>query len=342
MRQAFGIKKNRRGLLFLCVALTFLSMSLGLCLGSVAVPLKNIPGILLRGPGVQSMDTAGTIIWVLRFPRVVLAFLEGAGLSMAGAVMQGLFRNPMADPFILGVSSAASLGAVIGIVSGIAGILGTWAIPGFAFLAACLTMSVVYRLATRGGKTETFTLLLSGIASSSLISSLITLIMVISRDRMDEIVFWTLGALSRATWISNAICFLYVLVGGILLFSNARYLNALSFGEEPAYHMGVPVQRVKRTLIWTSSLVTAAGVAFTGPIGFIGLIVPHAARFLVGPDHRQLLPFSAIIGGNSLVLADLLARTIVSPREMPVGVVTALFGAPFFLFLLYRARSNGQ
>lgn len=332
--------------LLLCV----FSSALGLSLGSVSVPLAEIPGILARGPagargpGTGLAQTYSVIIWTLRFPRVILAFLEGASLGVAGAVMQGLFRNPMADPYVLGVSSGASLGAVVGLVVGpaigLTGALGSWALPAAAFLGAMASIALVYSLSTRGGRTDTWTLLLSGIAVSSLVSSIIAFIMVMFRERIDEIVFWTMGALSRASWTSTGAAVPYTLPGIVVLCSYAKALNAMSFGEEPAFHMGVPVERVKKGLLWVSSLVTAGGVAFTGPIGFIGLIVPHAVRLLSGPDHRWLLPLSALMGGNALVLADLLARTIVPPREIPVGVITALFGAPFFLYLLVRARRS--
>jgi iron complex transport system permease protein len=315
--------------------------ALGLALGPVGVPVREIPGILLRGPAAEigePLATYSVIIWTLRFPRVILAFLEGAALGVAGAVMQGLFRNPMADPYVLGVSSGASLGASLGMVLGIGKALGYWSVPALAFAGALASITVVYALATHRGRTDTWTLLLSGIAVSSLVSSVIASVMVLFRERADEIVFWTMGALSRASWATVFAAVPYTVPGVAVLCSYAGALNALSFGEEPAFHMGVPVERIKRTLLWVSSLVVAGGVAFTGPVGFIGLIVPHAVRLVVGPDHRRLMPLSALMGGNGLLLADLLARTVAPPREIPVGVVTALFGAPFFLYLLFRAR----
>ncbi len=309
---------------------------LGLALGAVPVPLREIPGVLFRGPAGEG-DFA-VIIWTLRFPRVILAFLEGASLGVAGAVMQGLFRNPMADPYVLGVSSGASLGAVLGMVTGIGRTLGYWSMPVAAFAGALGAIGAVYALATYKGRTDTWTLLLSGIAVSSLVSSVIAFIMVIFRERVDEIVFWTMGGLSRASWTTVLAALPYTVPGVVLLCSYANPLNALSFGDEPAFHMGVPVEKVKRTLLWVSSLIVAGGVAFTGPVGFVGLIVPHAVRLVAGPDHKWLLPLSAVMGGNALLLADLLARTVAAPREIPVGVITALSGAPFFLYLLFRTR----
>jgi len=315
-------------------------IALGLALGSVQIPVAQVVGILAKGPGAEG-DFA-FIIWTLRFPRVLLAVVEGASLGLAGAVMQGLFRNPMADPYVLGVSSGASLGAVLGMVSGLSRLLGYWAMPAAAFGGAVLTTGTVYMLSTRKGRTDTWTLLLSGITVSSLVSSAIAFIIVMFRQRADEIVFWTMGGLSRASWSTVLASLPYAVPSTIALVSQARALNALSFGEEPAFHMGVPVEKVKRLLLWVSSLVVAAGVAFTGPIGFIGLIVPHAVRLVAGPDHRRQMPLSALMGANALLLADLIARTVAAPREIPVGVITALSGAPFFLFLLFRARRSSR
>jgi iron complex transport system permease protein len=311
---------------------------LGLALGAVPVPLREIPGIIAGGPSAEG--DYPVIIWTLRFPRVLLAFVEGASLGIAGAVMQGLFRNPMADPYVLGVSSGASLGAVLGMVSGIGGALGYWSMPILSFGGAIITIGSVYALSTNKGRTDTWTLLLSGIAVSSLVSSAIAFVMVMFRERVDEIVFWTMGGLSRASWATLFAALPYTVPGVIALCSLGRPLNALSFGEEPAFHLGVPVEKVKKVMLWVSSLVVAGGVAFTGPIGFVGLIVPHAVRLLAGPDHRWLLPLSGLFGGNALLLADLLARTIAAPREIPVGVITALSGAPFFLYLLFRTRGS--
>ncbi|NLA59700.1 MAG: iron ABC transporter permease [Firmicutes bacterium] len=332
------------GLLFLLVGL-----ALGLSLGSVSLPLRYVIKALAKGPSgagalsADGMETlADAIVWTLRFPRVLLAFIEGAGLAVAGSVMQGLFRNPMADPYVLGVSSGASLGAVLGIALGLGGVFGVWSLPALAFLGALGTAALVYALSTYRKRTDTWTLLLAGIAVSSLISSLIAFIMVIARERVDEIVFWTMGALSRASWMSVGVSLVYTVPGLFVLLRHAKALNALSFGEEPAFHMGVRVEPVKRTLLWTSSLVVAGGVAFTGPIGFIGLIVPHAVRLVAGPDHRWLMPLSGLFGGNALLFADLIARVIAPPREMPVGVITALSGAPFFLYLLAHSRRRRE
>ncbi len=333
---------KKRAVLAALVVLFFAVSALGLAKGSVSIPVSGVLASLAGGPGSSDWPEPegmwSTIIWTLRFPRVLLAFLEGAALACAGAVMQGLFRNPMADPYVLGVSSGASLGAVLGVTAGLGRGLGLWALPAAAFAGALLTIAVVYVLSTQGGRTDTWTLLLSGIAVSSFVASVIALVMVFSRERVEEIVFWTMGALTRSTWKSVAAALPYTIPGLVLFWANSGALNAMSLGEEPAFHLGVPVEKTKRNLLWTASLVTAGGVAFTGPIGFVGLIVPHAVRLVCGPDHKWLLPFSALLGGNVLILADLLARTVAPPREIPVGAITASVGAPFFLYLLLRAR----
>ncbi len=335
-------QSKRHWFLAVLGGLSALSLIFGFALGSVRIPLKGVVGTILLGPNPGLLDepqaTWHVIVWTLRLPRVLLAFVVGASLSVAGAVMQGLFRNPMADPFVLGVSSGASLGAVFGIALGLGRALGLWALPFVAFLGALATTAIVYTLSTHRGRTDTWTLLLSGIAVSSFVSSIIALVMVLSRERMEEIVFWTLGALTRATWKSVAASLVYIIPGIFVLWRASGALNALSIGDEPAFHLGVPVEKAKRAFIWIASLITAGGVAFTGPVGFVGLIVPHAVRLIAGPDHKWLLPLSAFLGGNVLILSDLLARTVSPPKEIPVGVITALAGAPFFLYLLYKAR----
>ncbi len=340
MRGIRKTDKQRYGLLFFVGlgVMFILSILLGLGLGSVSIPFKSIVNALMSGPGADDAEAYHTIFWTLRFPRVLLSFVEGASLGVAGSAMQGLFRNPMADPYVLGVSSGASLGAVLGIVLGIGRVLGLWALPILAFCGALISTVAVYLLATKGGRTDTWTLLLSGIAVSSLVSAIIAFLMVFFRQRLEEIVFWTMGGLSRASWKSLGFSIPYAIIGMRTLYFQSKALNAFSFGEEAAFHMGVSVEKIKRRILWASSLATASCVAFTGPIGFVGLIVPHVVRILIGPDHRHLIPLSAIAGGNVLILADLLARILVPPLEIPVGVITSLFGAPFFLYLLAKAR----
>lgn len=317
---------------------------LGVGLGAVPVRPGEILALLFKGPvpGDPQSRVRWEILWRLRLPRVLMGSLAGFSLGMAGAVMQGLFRNPMADPYILGVSSGASLGAVLGIVFGVGRALGAWALPLPAFLGAFCAMVLVYSLATWHGRTELLTLLLSGIALSSMISSGVALIMVLFRQRTEEIVFWTMGGLSRSTWNSVRVSLPYVVALGSLIWLLSRPLDALAFGEETAFHLGLDVEKAKRLALFAASLVTAQSVAFTGPIGFVGLVVPHAVRLVIGPAHRWLVPCSGLAGASLLVLSDLLARTLVPPAEIPVGVITAMGGAPFFLYLLFQQRKRGR
>lgn len=343
MRNAWEKGPKKLGLAFIIGSAGVLTVSvfLSLSLGSVSLPLKSLVYAFVKGPLAQDAGTGHGILWTLRFPRVILAFVEGASLGVAGAAMQGLFRNPMADPYVLGVSAGASLGAVLGIALGIGRALGLWSLPVLAFAGAFVTTGAVYVLSTKAGHTHTWTLLLSGIAVASFISSVIAFLMVFFRQRVEEIVFWTMGGLTRASWKAVVSALPYAFLGTGILWSQSKALNVFSFGEEAAFHVGVSVEKVKRRILWASSLTTASCVAFTGPIGFVGLIVPHVVRILIGPDHRRLIPVSALVGGNLLVLADLLARTAVRPLEIPVGVITSLFGAPFFLYLLAKFRMRG-
>lgn len=331
-------------------AVLALALCLGVCvflgvgLGAVSIHPGEVLQFLFGrpDPGDAGAQVKWEILWRLRVPRILMGALAGFSLGMAGAVMQGLFRNPMADPYVLGVSSGASLGAVVGMLSGLGRALGTWALPLPAFLGAFLATLLVYSLATWHGKTELLTLLLSGIALSSMISSLVALTMVLFRQRTEEIVFWTMGGLGRSSWKSVRVSFPYVVVLAGLMWFLSRPLDALAFGEETAFHLGLDVERAKRVALFAASLVTAQSVAFTGPIGFVGLVVPHAVRLAIGPSHKWLLPCSGLAGASLLVLSDLVARTLVPPAEIPVGVITAMGGAPFFLYLLFQQRKKAR
>jgi iron complex transport system permease protein len=281
------------------------------------------------------------IVLDIRLPRTLLGFFVGGALAMSGALLQALFRNPLADPGIVGVSAGAGLAAAATIVSGdriFASLLASYAIgllPFAAFLGALATTSILYALATRMGRTSVATLLLAGIGLGSLAGSITGLMVYLSNDRqLRDLAFWSLGSLGGATWTKAAIAI--ALTGPVFLASPflARSLNALSLGEAEAFHLGVPVQRVKRMMIALTSVAVGASVALAGPIGFVGIVVPHLLRLTVGADHRLVLPGSIFLGGSLLVLADVLARTLAAPAEAPIGILTALMGAPFFLWLL--------
>ena len=275
--------------------------------------------------------TAETIVRQVRLPRIALGAVVGFALASAGAVMQGFFRNPMADPSIIGVSSGAALGAVATIAFPVALPL---SLQTAAFVGALVAAFVVYAIATEDGRTPVATLLLAGVAVQTFLGAVISYTLLQAGESLDRAVFWLMGHLNNSTWAEVEVTLPLALVTFLGLLAYARDLNVLMLGEEDARTVGIPVERTKRILLALSSIVTAAAVAVAGVIGFVGLIVPHVMRLLVGPDHRILLPTSAIAGATFLVGTDTLARS--GPSELPVGIVTAALGAPFFLYLLRR------
>ncbi|PKM78045.1 MAG: iron ABC transporter [Firmicutes bacterium HGW-Firmicutes-15] len=324
------------------------SFVLGVSIGAVSIPPSEVVRIFFSHiPGIDRYLSAGlvpeheTIILTMRFPRVVIAALVGAGLALAGATFQGLFRNPMADPYVIGVSSGAALGAVCSIlVQSIWDIPIRFGIPAFAFVFAVVTIFLVYSLARVGGKVPVMTLLLSGIAVNSLLSALVSFCMFFSGNQLHQVVFWLLGGFSGRGWDYVYIFLPYGVVGSTVIFIYARELNAMLLGEEPAQHLGIEVERVKRRLLIAAALLTGACVSVSGLIGFVGLVIPHIVRMLFGPDHRTLLPAVALIGAAFLLVADVLARVVIAPGELPVGIVTALVGGPFFIYLLRRQKNS--
>jgi len=302
-----------------------------LVLGPVVL---SVPAFELRYASPFSFpvaDTHRTIVLVIRLPRIALGALVGVSLAAAGTVMQGLFRNPMADPSIVGVSSGAAVGAVAAI-----------AVPGLvpfglrpaAAVGGLLAAFAVYAVATEGGRTPVATLLLAGVAVQTFLGAVVSFLLLQSGDSLERAVYWLMGRLSGATWGEVRATALIVPPVLAVLFLYARETNVLLLGEAEAHTLGVAVERTKRVLLAAATVVTAAGVAVAGVIGFVGLIVPHAMRLLVGPDHRILLPATAVAGGAFLVAADTVARTALGGAELPVGIVTAALGAPFFLYLL--------
>lgn len=286
------------------------------------------------------------IIIDIRLPRIVLGMLIGAALAVSGAVMQGLFRNPLADPGLVGVSSGAGLGAIAVIVLGgsflapLTALLGLLTLPLAAFGGGLFTTLVLYRIATRQGRTSVATMLLAGIALGALAGALTGFLTYIADDRqLRDMTFWGLGSLAGATWNKIISAGPIIVVVLIVVPFLARGLNALALGEASANHLGVNVQRVKNIAIVSVAAAVGACVAVSGGIGFVGIVVPHILRLTIGPDHRYLLPCSALLGATLLLLADALSRTIVAPAELPIGIITASFGAPFFLWILLRRRN---
>jgi len=312
-------------------------------LGSVWIAPWNVVRLLAwkvhlagRPAGLPAADAV--ILFQLRMPRVLLAAVVGAGLATAGTVFQALFRNPMADPAIIGVSSGAALGAIAVIMAGWGAALGGSATAAAAFAGALLTAILVYRLARIGPAVQVGTLLLSGIAVAAVISAVISLVMTFSGQEVRSIYFWLLGGLGAAAWPQIAEAGLPIAAGLAAIALSVSNLNVLTLGEERAGQLGLDVERFKRLLLAAGALLAAASVSVSGLIGFVGLMTPHIMRRLVGSDHRYLLPASILGGATFMVLADLTARTVVSPEEIPVGAVTALLGGPFFLYLLRRER----
>lgn len=296
-------------------------------LGSALVGVAHIPwSELWQSP----------IFLQLRLPRILLSLLAGAALSVCGTAYQSIFRNPLTDPYVLGISSGASLGAAIAIICGLSAYL--WGIGLCALAAALLTVVVIYRIASIGNRLHTTTLLLTGVCITFLTSALISFLMVLHQDQMEAIIFWTMGSFASSAWMDVALVAPVVLVGiGMVLF-HAKDLNLLLAGSETAQSLGLDVERVKRQLLLCTTLMVAVVVSSCGVIGFVGLVVPHCVRLLVGYDNRKVLPLAALMGALFLLLCDTLARTLLQPNELPVGSLTALVGAPLFIYLLYKNK----
>ncbi|MFJ3904131.1 FecCD family ABC transporter permease [Streptomyces sp. NPDC090025] len=322
------------------LALLAVAVVAALALGSVRIP----PGQVLDAlTGRAEASPYRTIVLDVRLPRVLLGIVVGAGLAVVGAVLQALVRNRLADPFLLGISSGASAGAVFVLVLGVAGgVTTTVALPAGAFAGALLALVVVYGLARRGGTMTGPRLVLAGVAVSYILSALTTLLLVVAGrpEQFQEALFWSLGGLGSARWDSLWLPACVLAVGIALLMALARPLDLMLVGEEGATVLGLDTARFRAAVFVLASLVTAVLVAASGAVGFIGLMAPHAARMAVGAPHRRMLPVAALGGALALVLADLAARTVAAPQDIPVGVLTALIGGPFFLWLM-RRRPEG-
>ncbi|MBQ9639149.1 MAG: iron ABC transporter permease [Bacteroidales bacterium] len=278
------------------------------------------------------------IFWNLRLPRIVLSVLVGSTLSVCGAAYQSIFRNPLTDPYVLGVSSGASLGAAVAILLGWQAY--RWGIGGMALLTALLTVWAIYRIASLGNRLHVTTLLLTGVCFTFLMTAVISFLMVLHQDKMDSIIFWTMGSFASASWSDVLILLPVAVVGMAVVLYHSRSLNLLLVGSEVAQSLGVEVERVKRSLLFFTTLMVAFAVSGCGVIGFVGLTVPHCVRLLVGSDNRRVVPCSLVVGGFFMLLCDTLARTLLQPSELPVGSLTALIGAPLFIYLLYKNKRS--
>lgn len=323
-----------------------LSTLLSVGVGAVFIP----PGVVARMlltllPGVHLpvtwSESYSAIVYQIRLPHTALIALTGAALSGSGAVFQGVFRNPLADPYLIGVASGAGLGAVLGLAINLPPEFGgLYTVPIAAFIGALLTIAIVYNLARVGRSLPTTTLILAGVAVSAFATSLSSFLMLRSNEELRRAFSWLLGGAIMGGWVPVLAMFPYIIIGLGFISLSGHTLNVLQFGEEQAQQLGIHVERAKLILILAASLTTAAAVSFAGIIGFVGLIVPHLVRFIWGPDYRRLVPLAIIGGCSALLLADILARVILSPQTIPVGIVTALAGAPFFLWILRRAKDQ--
>ncbi|MFI1285296.1 FecCD family ABC transporter permease [Streptomyces sp. NPDC020858] len=336
-------RRSRRAPL-LTAALTATLLLLALLsagVGAYDIPLGDVLASVQHhlGLGGAPLDRVGeSVLWNVRLPRVALALLVGASLGCAGALMQGVFGNPLAEPGVIGISAGAAVGAVAAIGLGLS-FFGNWTITVCAFVAGLITVSAVYLLSRNGGKTEVVTLILTGIAVNAFAGALIGLFVFFADSgQVNQITFWQLGSLAQATWPKVLAVLPCALAGLLVAPFYARRLDLLALGERPARHLGIDVERLRLALILVVALLTAAAVAVAGVITFIGLLVPHLLRMANGPGHRFLVPGSALAGAVVLVGGDLAARTLAQPAELPLGVLTALIGSPFFFWLLRRTR----
>ncbi|MDY7219323.1 iron chelate uptake ABC transporter family permease subunit [Denitrificimonas sp. JX-1] len=342
------LKSNSR-LFVLLGMLLALALVLSLALGPVSIALQNIANVLWRSLGftvvsTPALEQAQLIISQVRLPRALLGLSVGAVLALSGVAMQGLFRNPLADPGLIGVSSGAALGAAVAIVGGalLGGIDEAWSpyiLSLCAFAGGLVITALVYRLGRRDGQTHVATMLLAGIALAALAGAAIGLFTYLADDAtLRTLTFWNLGSLNGASYARLWPLLLITMAVALWLPRRAKALNALLLGESEARHLGFAVEKLKRELVFCTALGVGAAVAAAGMIGFIGLVVPHVLRLAVGPDHRVLLPAAALVGASLLLFADLAARLTLAPAELPIGIVTALIGAPFFLYLLLKSR----
>ncbi|HEY7269425.1 MAG TPA: iron ABC transporter permease [Dehalococcoidia bacterium] len=330
----------------LAMPLALAALAAAFLTGVAIGPVDIAPGIVVKvvlhhlfGTDVRVDPTFDAIVWDIRLPRVLLAAIVGASLAFSGATYQAVFRNPLADPYLLGVASGAGLAAAAVIVLDVPLEYGHISLVTVAaFGGALATVALTYSLARVSGHTANTTLILAGVAVSSIAVSLISYLMLLSRESTTTILSWLMGGLNRSGWHQMLFILPYTLPAAVLVGLHGRILNVLQFDEQQAQQLGVNVERTKLLLLVAASLAAAAAVAVAGIIGFVGLVAPHAVRLVVGPDYRRLLPLVAVVGAAFLIVADLCARTVLSPGELPVGVVTSIVGVPFFLWLLRRQR----
>lgn len=341
---------RQRVLILILLAVLGLTVVLCTTIGPARIGFTDVLTMMLRRlplagdliPRGDWPDNYETIVFQMRLARVILAALVGAGLAASGVVLQGLLINPMADPYILGISQGAALGATAAMLS-LGGLLalGIYTVPLVAFLGGLVTSIVVYNLARVGNRVQMSTLLLAGIAVGLFLSAITSYIMITSGQNVHHILFWMIGGFAGRGWDHVMVLLPYIITGYSIMHLYARRMNVILLGEEPAQHLGIDVERMKKVLLTAATLTTASAVSVSGVIAFVGLIIPHAVRLMVGPDHRVLLPTAALTGAIFLIIADALARVAAAPEEIPVGIITALCGGPFFIYLLRKKNDPG-
>jgi len=340
------MKKTSASPFILHAMLLLFALLLSVAVGSVFIPLKDLIAVILErfspNPNLsKQLQTSSNIIFDLRLPRTILVALTGAALATSGGAYQGLFRNPLADPYLIGVASGAGLGAMLAItLQWPSSFFSYLAVPASAFLGALLAVVIVYQLARAGHSTTVTNLILAGVAVSAFVSAVTSFLLINSSGELRRAIVWLMGGSTLVGWQPVTAAAPYILIGISVLFLMGYQLNVLQFGEEQAQQLGVHVKKTKNTIILAATLTTAAAVAFSGIIGFVGLIVPHVIRNLWGNDYRRLLPLSTLAGAFFLLISDILARILMAPQELPVGIITAIFGAPFFLFILRKSRKQ--
>ena len=323
------MKNKKRNTWLVCIGLmlvTVLLMALCSVVGVVHFDINSL--------------TESPIFWRLRLPRIVLSVLTGAALSVCGAAYQSVFRNPLTDPYVLGISSGASLGAALAILLGLEAYL--WGVGGMALCTALLTILLIFKVASMGNRMHTTTLLLTGVCLTFLITAIVSLLMALHHDKMESIIFWTMGSFASSSWLDVVILLPVVLVGLGVVIYHSRDLNLLLTGSETAQSLGVEVEKVRRRLLFFTTLMVAFCVSACGVIGFVGLVVPHCVRLVCGTDNRKVVPYSIFVGAIFLLLCDTAARTLIPPNELPVGSITSLVGAPMFIYLLYKSKRKND
>jgi len=326
-------------ILLLSILVLVLVFVISLSIGSTYIPPGKIINILFNRNEVN--ETYKLIINKIRLPRIILSFLVGSSLGIAGVVFQGIIRNPMVDPYIVGISSGAGTGVTLAIVLNLSwSFLWLDTIPLMAFIGAIITVFLVYSLSRINNKTPMMTFLLAGVAMGFILNAIMSFLMVMGAQDLHKIIFWLMGSFASGGWYEIKIMLPYYIIGLIPIIFFLNDMNIILLGEENAHYLGIDVEKVKKILITSATLITAAGVSVSGNIGFIGLVIPHITRMLVGPDHRKLLPMAGLFGGIFLLISDDLARFLLSPLELPVGIITSLAGGPYFIYLLRNSKKQ--